>query len=214
VEVDPAAGPGETPCLSAWDGASADTLALALAPPAVDCVEACLLARRRAPHAAAPGRLGLTVTTRSAFRLPIVKPFIDAIETRLSLPNGLRVRVHTVLHETLMNAILHGNLALDSGLREDFSAMAQLERIIEQRLALPHLALKAIRIEAAWTDRALEISVHDSGDGFERRPSDPVGECGNVGACRSGRGLAIVETFCDSMILMDGGTAIKMGFGL
>jgi anti-sigma regulatory factor (Ser/Thr protein kinase) len=209
----PASGLDEALGASVWDGAEA-TLAPALAPPTIRCVEACLLPQWRASRAEAGGLLSLTVSTRTAFRLPIVKPFIDGIEARLALPKGLRVRIHTVLHETLMNAILHGNLALDSALRDSFGGLATLQDIIEARLLLPQLALKAIGIQAAWNDATLDVSVHDNGAGFERRPMAVDNESDEAGASGSGRGLAIVEALSDGVLLLDGGTTIKMGFNL
>jgi len=127
-------GAGRHPGISLWDGASEQSLARALRPPVVYCVEQglreALLELGGLFHS-----LGLAVTTRAAFRLPVANAFVEAVDQRLQLDDDLRVRMLTVLHEAVINAVLHGNLGLGSSLRDNLAQMARLQRIIERRLA-------------------------------------------------------------------------------
>src|SRR5262249_45047351 len=113
---------GRCPGVSLWDGASEQSLARALQPPVVYCVEQglrdALLEAGGLFHS-----LGLAVTTRAAFRLPVANAFVDAVDQRLQLDDDLRVRMLTVLHEAVINAVLHGNLGLGSSLRDNFTQM-------------------------------------------------------------------------------------------
>lgn len=199
-----------------WDGLAEDSLALSLSPPARDCVERELIRshrRNRRPRAACR-HLGLVLTTRSAYRCPIAKTFVDAIGERIILSDDVRERAHTALQEAVMNAVLHGNLGLDSLSRDDLSGMERTHDQIEHLLKSPKVALSAIRIDAIWNNTLLVLMVRDSGAGFNRSEVPSSEEWSAAGHIGSGRGFMILEAFCDRLALLRGGTLIKLGFAL
>jgi anti-sigma regulatory factor (Ser/Thr protein kinase) len=200
--------------ITSWDGASAQSLAQALIPPAVDCVEASLSGPnpRSTRRAASSQRLGLAVTTSSVYRHPIARLFAGALKTRLDLSADLHDRVHTALQEAMMNAMLHGNLGLDSSLRDNLQALAASRDIIEARLASEQVAHGTIRVDATWSTTKLRIVVRDSGSGFKRNelPSQD-GRLG-AGGPGGGQGLVILEALCDHIGLRHGGTTIALDF--
>jgi anti-sigma regulatory factor (Ser/Thr protein kinase) len=202
--------------VACWDGVSERSLAFALIPPTTDCVEVDLADRRsgRAVRKMSCGRLGLTVTTRSAYRHSVAKAFVEAIAARLSFPRDLRERIHTAVQEAVMNAMLHGNLELGSGLRDSLEGLAASHELIEALLELPEVARSTIRVDAIWNPTMLYVLIRDSGRGFKRTesPSPELWQAGGDRGC--GRGLAILEMFCDRVALLSGGTAIKLGFRL
>jgi anti-sigma regulatory factor (Ser/Thr protein kinase) len=212
-DIDPGEVESATVC---WDGVAETSLALSLSPPASDCVERDLIDSHRRPNRprATCRHLGLVITTRSAYRCPIARTFVDAIAERISLSEDLRERAHTALQEAVMNAVLHGNLGMDSSSRNDLAGMATMHQTIERKLLSPQVALSAIRVDAIWTTAALVIMVRDSGNGFEQaslQPADEWHASGNIG---SGRGFMVLDAFCDRIALLRGGTMIKLGFKL
>ena len=66
-----------------------------------------------------------------------------------------------------MNALIHGNLALDRGYRDDLRALTATGSVIEALFASPAIALSMIRLEARWTRITLNVVVHDGGRGFK-----------------------------------------------
>jgi CheY-like chemotaxis protein len=155
------------------------------------------------------------VQTESLFRLPSdlanIPPLISYLQdnlTRLKVcdENGL-IRVAVALREALSNAILHGNLEIDSALRDDndaayFALIASRsnEEPYEDRFV--HIAAKESRHEAVYV-------IRDEGPGFDMSklpdPLDPA-NLENI----SGRGLLLIRTFMDEVRHNKAGNEITM----
>ncbi|GLH81186.1 hypothetical protein SSBR45G_60950 [Bradyrhizobium sp. SSBR45G] len=196
--------------VSYWNGVSEQTLEAALARPVHQCVEADLfdgcgggpdIGRLSAD------RLSLVVTTRSAYRHSVVKTFVDALRTRLPLTEDLRIRIYSAAQEALMNAVLHGNLRIDGGLRGSLDGLIAAQSIIESKLDSPEIGGAAIRIDAAWTASEVEVTIRDSGDGYDYSGVRPAAEDG-----ASGRGLEILQVFSDRVTVLNGGTTVRLEF--
>ena len=193
-----------------WDGVSEDTLVQALAAPALVCVEADLLIEGGSgcDDHGSPNRLGLTLSIRSIFRLAIAKAFVMAIDRRLPLCRETRDRVHTALHEVLLNAVMHGHLKIDAALRDSLGGFGASHDIIAAQLDGDDFSQSRVSIDAQWTEERLVIAVHDNGIGY-------VPGTGRTAKRRgSGRGLLILEAFCDSVTHQNGGRSIILGFDL
>jgi anti-sigma regulatory factor (Ser/Thr protein kinase) len=197
-----------------WDGVSEDSLVRALSPPVTECMEVALIDghqySRLLFRARTDGCLRLALTTRSAYRHQVVKVFVAALAARINLSRDLSERIHTAVQEAVMNSVLHGNLAINSELRNSLEGLVTSHQTIERLLTSPQIARSMIRVEAIWNPTMLYILVRDSGAGFKRgEPPSP-----SVRPAKSGRGLAIVEAFCDRIALLNGGATIKLGFQL
>ncbi|MGD0105316.1 MAG: ATP-binding protein [Rhodopila sp.] len=184
----------------------------ALLPPAADCIESGVTGPRPRParRNASSRRLGMTVTAQSVYRHPVAKVFAQALRIRLDLSPDIHERVLTALQETMINAMLHGNLGLDSDLRNDLKGLAASHDVIAARLASGNRSRSLIRVQATWTRSRLRVVVRDSGDGFERDelPSIDPARLG------SGRGLMILEALCDHVGIHRRGTIIALDFAL
>ncbi|NPV23751.1 ATP-binding protein [Bradyrhizobium aeschynomenes] len=196
--------------VSSWNGVSEETLAAALAQPVRQCIEAVLFespsngAEREQP---AGDGLSLVVTTRSAYRHSIVRTFVEALRSRLPLTDDLKIRIHSAAQEALMNAVLHGNLRIDGALRGGLDGLIAAQAIIEARLDAPDIGGAMIRLDAAWTASDVEITVRDSGDGYDCSDVRPAAEDG-----ASGRGLEILQVFSDRVTVLNGGTTVRLEF--
>ena len=204
--------------LTCWDGVSESSLAGALSLRVTECMEVALIDGNQynqlsfRPRAA--GCLRLAVTTRSAYRHKIVRVFVAALAMRTELSRSLRERIRTAVQEAVINAMLHGNLAMSSEGFSGLESMAASHEIIEGLLTSPQIARSLIRVEAVWNSAILNVLVHDSGTGFKRKKMPLSEERHAATDAKSGRGLAILEAFCDRVAVLRGGTTIKLGFRL
>jgi anti-sigma regulatory factor (Ser/Thr protein kinase) len=117
------------------------------------------------------------------------------------------VRISTALQEALVNAIEHGNLELDSSLREGLGD-EYVELAAERRRQSPyserkvHLTASFSREKATWT-------IRDEGRGFDPEslpdPTDPA----NLHRV-SGRGLLLIRTFMDEVEFNQQANEIRM----
>jgi anti-sigma regulatory factor (Ser/Thr protein kinase) len=196
--------------VSSWNGVSEETLQAALAQPVRQCIEADLIGRcsggSKDEQLSGDG-LSLIVTTRSAYRHSIVKTFVEALRRRLPLTEDLRIRIYSAVQEALMNAVLHGNLRIDGALRGSLDGLVAAQAIIEARLEAPEIGGAMIRLDAAWTASEVEITVGDSGDGYDYSGVRPAAE-----DSASGRGLEILQAFSDRVTVLNGGTTVRLEF--
>jgi CheY-like chemotaxis protein len=118
-----------------------------------------------------------------------------------------RIRVGTALSEALTNAIDHGNLELDSELRETSDeAYFELGR---RRASEPPYRDRRVHIATRLTPSEVTYVIQDEGPGFDHRnlpdPTDPE----NLTKL-SGRGLLLIRTFMDDVRFNDLGNEITM----
>jgi CheY-like chemotaxis protein/anti-sigma regulatory factor (Ser/Thr protein kinase) len=116
-------------------------------------------------------------------------------------------RVSTALAEALANAIDHGNLELDSRLREtDDFAYGKLR---DQRIQEAPYCERRVYVTAQLTPREARYIIRDEGAGFDQArlpdPTDPE----NL-LRPSGRGLTLIRTFMDEVMFNDTGNEITM----
>jgi CheY-like chemotaxis protein/anti-sigma regulatory factor (Ser/Thr protein kinase) len=105
-------------------------------------------------------------------------------------------RLGIALHESLVNAIHHGNLELDSNMRDDdeskyHALAAERSKIDPYRQRRVYASVKVSRHEAVY-------NIRDEGPGFDPSqlpdPTDPA----NLERV-SGRGLLLIRTFMDEV---------------
>jgi hypothetical protein len=206
------------PAVTCWDGVSESSLAQALSLPVTECMEVALIDGNQYSQLSFRSRidgcLRLAVTTRSAYRHQVVKVFVSALAVRMELSRELRERIHTAVQEAMMNAVLHGNLAINSELRDSLEGLTTSHQAIELLLTSPQIARSMIRVEAIWNSSMLYVLVRDSGAGFKKNELPLPSAWQKAGHHGSGRGLAILDAFCDRIALLNGGATIKLGFRL
>lgn len=108
------------------------------------------------------------------------------------------------LMEALENAIVHGNLQVESGLRDrDWAAF---EATISERENDPQYVEREVRIAIDITAEMVDLRIHDQGEGFtpvlEEDPADAM--------ATSGRGLFLIRSFMDEVDWEDGGSTIRL----
>jgi CheY-like chemotaxis protein/anti-sigma regulatory factor (Ser/Thr protein kinase) len=117
----------------------------------------------------------------------------DVSRLKLCDAGGL-VLLGVALHEALTNAILHGNLELNSDMRE--SNEKEYYRLSVERRSQPPYSDRRVYVSARFTREELSFTIRDEGNGFDPNtlpdPTDPS----NLGKV-SGRGLLLIQTFMD-----------------
>ena len=130
----------------------------------------------------------------------------DLSRLKLCEPSGL-VLLGVALHESLTNAMLHGNLELDSALREVDEK--QYYRLSIARRSEPPYCDRRITVIVRFTRQELSFHIADEGNGFDPNtlpdPTDPS----NLGKV-SGRGLLLIQTFMDRVSHNAEGNEITM----
>lgn len=118
-----------------------------------------------------------------------------------------RVRTGVALQEALTNACLHGNLEVDSALRElDHKQYYDLAR---ERMTQEPYSRRRIHVVARYDQNSAEFCIRDEGPGFNRStlpdPTDP----GNIDR-PCGRGLLLMQTFMDEVKYNAAGNEVTM----
>jgi CheY-like chemotaxis protein/anti-sigma regulatory factor (Ser/Thr protein kinase) len=130
----------------------------------------------------------------------------DINRLKLCDPSGL-VLLGVALHEALTNAILHGNLELNSEMRE--SDEKEYYRLSLLRRGESPFADRRVFVSARFTRDELAFTIRDEGNGFDPNtlpdPTDPA----NLGRV-SGRGLLLIQTFMDRVEHNNKGNEIIM----
>lgn len=138
----------------------------------------------------------------------LVGYFLDAIRAMDLCPEGDLVRVGTALTEALVNAIDHGNLELDSKLREGDNPAEYRALGDKRRLQEPYCH-RHVYITCRVTDAEAVITIRDEGPGFDPStlpdPSDPE----NL-MRPHGRGLMLIRTFMDDVTFSESGNEIRL----
>jgi len=141
-----------------------------------------------------------------------IQPLIKHLQDHMTLLNlvdqaGL-IRVGTALHESLINAMEHGNLELSSELRESEQVDAYRSLVEERRHQQPYCD-RRVMVVARFSRTEAVFSIRDDGLGFNTSklpdPTDPA----NIGKS-SGRGLFLIRTFMDAVSFNETGNEITM----
>jgi CheY-like chemotaxis protein len=117
------------------------------------------------------------------------------------------IRLAVALRESIVNAIDHGNLELDSELRQDDERV--YHGLGKERRAQSPYRERRVRIDASVTPTEGIFTVRDEGPGFDPStlpdPTDPANLC-RIG----GRGLLLVRTLMDEVRFNDTGNEITL----
>jgi len=129
-----------------------------------------------------------------------LRPLINHIQSHLRqmevCDDSEVLRISTALQEALMNAIEHGNLDMDSSLRQN-GGTAYAELGLSRRQEEPYTS-RQVHVTASINRERITLVVRDEGNGFDPHglpdPTDPA----NLQKV-SGRGLLLIRTFMDDV---------------
>lgn len=118
-----------------------------------------------------------------------------------------RVRTGVALQEALTNACLHGNLELDSAVRE--TDHREYYELAKTRMNEAPYSQRRIHVTARYSTEAAEFCIRDEGPGFNRSTlPDPTDATNIERPC--GRGLLLMQTFMDEVRYNEAGNEVTM----
>jgi len=140
--------------------------------------------------------------------IPGVLAQLLAVAERLRLFDEKTVhRVGLALHEALLNGIHHGNLELDSALRQGDERT--YHRLAEYRRRMPRYRGRRLHVAARFDPSGAVFVIRDDGRGFNPNrlpdPTDP-----EILDRPCGRGLLLIRAFMDEVAFNASGNEITL----
>jgi CheY-like chemotaxis protein/anti-sigma regulatory factor (Ser/Thr protein kinase) len=138
---------------------------------------------------------------------PLITWLQDQLVTMRLGDDAQILRVGVALHEALTNAIYHGNLELDSALRQEDETV--FYDLAEARRVQTPYATRRVKVLATASRDMVSYEIKDEGPGFDvHRVADPtdVENLLRVG----GRGLLLIRSFMDEVNHNDKGNEVTL----
>lgn len=140
--------------------------------------------------------------------LKLIGPTIENMQANLpSWSDRDRLQIGMALDEALVNAMHHGNLEVDSTLREGNEE--DYYELIRKRIGMTPYNQRVVRVEYEFSDQHICIQISDEGKGFDpasvpdpRTPENLHRICG--------RGLFLIRNFMDQVAHNASGNQITM----
>ncbi len=137
----------------------------------------------------------------------LVAHLIQGVQERQLCDDGDAIRIATGLDEALLNAYYHGNLEVDSVLKETDDA--QFHELARTRLTLSPYAERRITVSVQYEAESATFVIRDEGRGFNPDdlpdPTDP-----EFLERPSGRGLLLMRSFMDDVSFNDVGNEVTL----
>jgi len=139
----------------------------------------------------------------------LIGPTIEVLQENLpSWSSRDRLQIGMALDEALVNAMHHGNLEVDSSLRDGENGTRYYEEIQARKDIEPYVN-RRVRIEAEFSDKHICVQISDDGPGFDpHKVPDPTAES-NLHKV-SGRGLFLIRSFMDQVAHNAAGNQITL----
>lgn len=138
---------------------------------------------------------------------PLVKYLEDHIGSLRLCDESELVRIGVALHESLTNAINHGNLELDSELRQEEEQLYY--ELGESRKLLWPYCDRRVHVAASLGGERVRFVIRDDGPGFDHQKvldSTQYEDLDRIG----GRGLLLIHSFMDEVSYNDRGNEITL----
>ena len=130
-----------------------------------------------------------------------------SLATQWGLDMSARMQIGMALEEALLNSMYHGNLEVDSKLKEeDFQSFYELAEA--RRVASPYRE-RRITVEVRSTPQGVSYSIRDQGPGFDlSKLPDPTALENLDRPC--GRGVMLMRAFMDEVHYNDKGNQVTL----
>lgn len=116
-------------------------------------------------------------------------------------------RISVALGEALENALYHGNLGLDSELRQGNGNRWREESL--RRRSLPPYRERLLRFRGIASDQSIQFVIRDEGAGFDPHNQRDCTESRNLERC-SGRGLLLMRMYMDKVEYNSSGNEVTL----
>lgn len=154
-----------------------------------------------------PAKLVMRLATSTALAQDAATPFAQAVLSRMGTSDRLADRVAMALQEAIGNAVLHGNLELETARRGSLEGLAEFAEEMERRTADPFFARRSVTISALWQGMDILIWVDDCGKGFQAPPPRGLSL-----SAAGGNGIAMIRSCAQTVAFRRGGRRVRMEF--
>lgn len=141
----------------------------------------------------------------------LLRPLITYLQEQLARVgfgcDNERTRIGVALEEAMNNALEHGNLEIDSRLRE-VSFDRYLQCLQERQQQSPYKD-RTIRVEATIAPHHARFMIRDQGAGFDPTTLPDPKAPENIEKA-SGRGILLMRTFMDEVVFSDRGNQVDL----
>lgn len=138
-------------------------------------------------------------------------PILDRLHSSGKIDRSSRLKLLLAFQEAFANGLEHGNLELQSSLKEEINAdgidLYTIKR--RERLSDPHYAKRKLYISTEYNGSQLVIKIRDEGKGFLHDQADVFDLKKNNQSCY-GRGLAMINSSVDQAYYQEGGRQLVM----
>lgn len=140
--------------------------------------------------------------------IPIVVGYIQRILEDYGLSSDRdRTRTGIALSEAMSNAMIHGNLEVDSELRKHLTD--DYYKMIDQRRSTEPFCSRRVDIIMRFSQASATFLIRDQGRGFDRAAvADPT-DAANL-LLPSGRGILLMKAYCDTVAWNDAGNEVTL----
>lgn len=132
--------------------------------------------------------------------LGLIGPLIEHLQNKMpkwSEPD--RLQIGMALDEALINAMHHGNLEVQSSLRESGESDEDLYyKQIRERKSQTPFSERRVQVKARFSSESIQVQITDEGPGFDPGQVDDPRSPENLTKV-SGRGLFLIRTFMDDV---------------
>lgn len=118
-----------------------------------------------------------------------------------------RLRIGTALEEALLNAYYHGNLEIDSSLKD--TDYAEFYALAERRSRSAPYAQRRIHLEFTVSPIVAAIQIQDEGPGFDPNALPDPTDLENLDR-PSGRGVMLMRAFMDDVCYNERGNQVTL----
>ncbi len=137
----------------------------------------------------------------------LVEEVLEACSSYQTLHKTTRFRMALALEEAITNAVIHGNLEVDSRLRE--KGGDEYEQLIAQRKTKSPYKDRMLQLECQFSPKESIFIITDEGPGFDvSQIPDPTEEPFLHRPC--GRGMLIMRTFMDAVEYNETGNQVTL----
>lgn len=148
----------------------------------------------------------LSLSSRAFYNTPLAQLITAHAIVRMPSLKAHQTRLETCLQEAIMNAVIHGNLEIES----DFSNKFGFERFCQQvdaKMENPLLYTRHIGIVFQEREEGVTLTLTDEGAGHDRieHITTPLTQL-------HGRGLGILHSLSDRLRFLDFGRTVEMTF--
>jgi CheY-like chemotaxis protein/anti-sigma regulatory factor (Ser/Thr protein kinase) len=138
---------------------------------------------------------------------PFANYFLENLRRIGFATESTRTQIGIALMEAASNALIHGNLELDSELRR--KDRQEFDRQIQLRCGQEPFASRRIHCVAKESAEKVEYTIRDEGPGFNPTSLPDPTEPENLLEI-SGRGVMLIQTFMDTVLFNEKGNQITM----